>query len=218
MCGRFSRSSPADVILEELGVMSSTAVDLRPRYNVCPGDDVAAIVQRPEGRRLGTLRWGLAPRGQINLRSETLTRNAPWREALQRRRCLIVADGFYEWSTEQAARVPHFFRLKSHRPFAFAGIWARGPEGQVDAAILTCPPNEVVAAVHDRMPVVLDAEQRAAWLEESDPARLAKLLRPYDPDAIEGYPVSTRVNSERNDTAECVRPAGGTLRLVAPPA
>ena len=112
MCGRFSRSSPADVILEELGVMSSAAVDLRPRYNVCPGDDVAAVVQRPEGRRLGTLRWGLAPRGQINLRSETLTRNAPWREALQRRRCLIVADGFYEWSTEQAARVPHFFRLK----------------------------------------------------------------------------------------------------------
>jgi putative SOS response-associated peptidase YedK len=220
MCGRFSRSSPADVIVEEFGVTSSAAVDLRPRYNVCPGEDVAAVVQRPEGRRLGALRWGLPLRGQINLRSETLTRNRAFREALHRRRCLIVADGFYEWRTEGTARVPHFFRLASHRPFAFAAVWARAsdPDGAVGAAILTCPPNELVAAVHDRMPVVLTGEACARWLEETDEHRLAGMLQPAPADHMEAYPVSTLVNSGRNDGPECARPTGGTLRLVPRPA
>jgi putative SOS response-associated peptidase YedK len=220
MCGRFSRSSPADVIVEELGVAFTAALDQRPRYNVCPGEDVAAIVQRPDGRRLGALRWGLPPSGQINLRGETLTRNRAFREALQRRRCLIVADGFYEWRTEGTVRVPHFFRLASQRPFAFAGIWARAsePDGTVGAAIVTCPPNELVAAVHDRMPVVLAAEACARWLEETDEHRLAEMLQPFPADLMEAYRVSTLVNSARNDGPECARPAGGTLRLVPRPA
>jgi putative SOS response-associated peptidase YedK len=222
MCGRFSRSSPVDVILADFGVTSSAAVDFRPRYNVCPGEDVAAIVRRADGRRLGALRWGLPPRGQINVRSETLTRDPAFADTPVQHRCLIVADGFYEWSGDGPNRIPHFFRLRSQRPFAFVAIWRRASdadeEGRAGSAILTCPPNELVANVHDRMPVMLDASAAARWLEESDERRVAELLRPYPAAAMEAYPVSTLVNSSRNDVADCVRPAGGTLRLVAAPA
>jgi putative SOS response-associated peptidase YedK len=220
MCGRFSRSSPAEVIVEEFAVTSSAEVDLRPRYNLCPGETVAAIVQRAGDRRLGALRWGLPPRGQINVRSEGAAKR--FGDAFRRRRCLIVADGFYEWRKDGSVKTPHFFRLVLRRPFAFAALWERPSEshGPPGAAILTCPPNEIVAAVHDRMPVVLTGEASARWLEagEHDLAQLAELLRPFPADQMEAYPVSPLVNSSRNDSSECIRPAGAPLRLVERPA
>jgi putative SOS response-associated peptidase YedK len=216
MCGRFSRTSPAEAIVEEFAVTSIAEVDLRPRYNLCPGETVAALVQHASARRLGTLRWGLPPRGAINVRSESAARR--FRDAFRRRRCVIVADGFYEWRTEGSVKTPHFFRLVSRRPFAFAALWERlgDAHGTPGAAILTCPPNEMVAAIHDRMPVMLTGEASARWLEsgEHDLARLAELLRPFPADQMEVYPVSPLVNSGRNDSPECIRPAGGALRLV----
>ena len=220
MCGRFSRTSPAELIVEEFCVTSPADVDFRPRYNVCPGETVVAIAQHADDRRLGALRWGLPPRGQINVRSESAAQR--FRDSFRRRRCLIVADGFYEWRTEGSVKTPHFFRLVSRRPFAFAAFWERSRDAQAagGAAILTCPPNEVVAAVHDRMPVVLTGEACARWLEpgEHDLARLAELLRPFPAEQMEAYPVSPLVNSGRNDSSECVRAAGAPLRLVPRPA
>jgi putative SOS response-associated peptidase YedK len=215
MCGRFTRTSPAEAIVDQFAVTSIADVDLRPRYNLCPGEAVAAIAQHAGERRLGALRWGLPPRGAINVRSESAARR--FRDAFRRRRCLIVADGFYEWRTEGSIKVPHFFRLVSRRPFAFAGLWERSADANAPgAAILTCSSNEIVAPIHDRMPVVLTGEACTRWLEadEHDAARLAELLRPFPADQMESYPVSPFVNSGRNDSPECIRPAGRALRLV----
>ena len=215
MCGRFVRTSPADVVRAEFGVTSMAEVDLAPRYNICPGEPVAAIVERGSERRLGQLVWGLGSRAQVNVRSETVGARSATREAFLRRRCLVIADGFYEWLREDGQKVPYFFRLASRRPFAFAGIWSRG-EGRErpQTAILTRPADEVVAKVHDRMPVVLEASTGGRWLDPKidDAAELERLLR--EPVALESWRVSTIVNSGRNDSPECVRPAEAPLRLV----
>jgi putative SOS response-associated peptidase YedK len=220
MCGRFVRTSPGDVVRRAFGVTSMADVDLRPRYNVCPGEPVATIVQHGADRRLGALRWGLGPRAQINVRSETAARRAPSGEALRRRRCAVVADGFYEWKKEDGTRRPHFFRLASGQPFAFAALWSRegGPSSAPGTAILTRDADDVVRPVHSRMPVILVPDALDRWLDGSlhDPAAIESLLRlPHEP--LVGHPVSTLVNSGRNDSPECIRPDGAsdrTLRLV----
>jgi putative SOS response-associated peptidase YedK len=219
MCGRFSRTSPTEVIVEEFTVTSTAEVDLRPCYNLCPGEMVAAIAQHVGERRLGAIRWGLPSRGQVNVRSESAAKR--FRDAFHRRRCLIVADGFYEWRTEGSVKTPYFFRLVSRRPFGFAALWERSADARPvrGAAILTCPPNEIVAAVHDRMPVVLTAETCSRWLEPAahDLARLTDLLQPLPADQMEAHPVSPLVNSSRNDSSECIRPTGARLRLALRP-
>jgi putative SOS response-associated peptidase YedK len=217
MCGRISRTSPAEVIVEQFGVTSSAVVDLRARYNLCPGESVAALIEHGGDRRLGSLRWGLPPRGQINVRSEGLARRPAVREALQHRRCVIFADGFFEWQTVDSARLPHFFRLASRRPFGLAGIWQRGPDASAPpgAAILTCVANALVSTVHDRMPVMLDPDDCRRWLDrDAGAAALQALLRPFPSEPMEAYPVSVLVNSARNDSPDCIRPTGGKLRLV----
>jgi len=218
MCGRFVRTSPADVIRAEFGVTSIAELDARPRFNVCPGEPVAAIIQRADERRLGSLVWGLGSRAQINVRSETAARQPLSREAFAHRRCLIVADGFYEWQQRESQKLPFFFRLASRQPFAFAGIWARdGATGKPQTAILTRPADDVVRRVHERMPVILGADARERWLDPrlDDPEVLEPLLR--EPAELESYRVSTLVNSARNDSPDCIRPAEGPLRLVPRP-
>lgn len=203
MCGRFVRTSPADVIVRAFGVTSLGAFDFAPRYNVCPGETVAAIVERDRERRLGALRWGLGHRGQINVRSERLLGRGARPEALRRRRCLIVADGFYEWRREGSAKVPYFLRLVSHQPFGLAAVWE-----DAAAAILTCPANPRIAEIHDRMPVVVPPRACSAWLDRSidDATVLTPLLRPLPPDELEIHRVATLVNSPRNDSPACIRP------------
>ena len=134
-----------------------------------------------------------------------------FRDAFQRRRCLVVADGFYEWQKNGNAKVPHFIRLRSGRPFGFAAIWSsfRTPVGQRvgTCAILTCMPNELVAPIHNRMPVILPGEARERWLDRNaDAASLRELLVPLPSAEMDAYPVSTFVNSPRNDGPECVAP------------
>jgi putative SOS response-associated peptidase YedK len=217
MCGRITRTSPAEAIVERFGVTSSAAVDLRPRYNLCPGENLAAVVEHGGVRRLGSLRWGLPPRGQINVRSEGVGRRPAVREAFRLRRCVIVADGFFEWRTIDSTRKPHFFRLLSGGPFGLAGIWQRGPsaESPPGAAILTCAANALVGEVHDRMPIIFDPDDCRRWLDRgADPVALQSLLRPFPNEAMEAYPVSTLVNSGRNDSPDCIRPVGAKLRLV----
>jgi len=219
MCGRFSRTSPAEAIVERFAVTTRAEVDLRPRYNVCPGEDVAALIEHEGDRRLGPLRWGFPPRSQINVRSESVARASPFRDAFRRRRCVVVADGFFEWRSVDSLKQPHYFRLASRQPFGLAGIWQRPPGGASlpGAAILTCAANSIVAGVHDRMPVMLTPDDCGHWLDpRADPSELESLLRSFASEAMEGYPVSALVNSARNDSPDCVRPTGGALRLVPP--
>ena len=203
------------MIRAEFGIHSMADVDLRPRYNVCPGESVAAVVEHGGERRLGPLVWGFGPRAQVNVRSESVVQRAPTRDAVLRRRCLVLADGFYEWRKSDAEKLPFFFRLRSERPFALAGIWSRRDDGEPRTAILTRAANEDVVDVHDRMPVVFDAAAAGRWLDASlvDPESVDRLLREPAP-PLEHWRVSTLVNSGRNDSPDCVRPAEAPLRLV----
>jgi len=218
MCGRFSRSSPPAVIAEELGCNVDPSLSATPRFNVCPSEPVLVMARGADGPHLGLMRWGLVPwfardaKGgprAINARAETLATTRTFKEPFARRRCLVVADGFYEWRRVGDARQPWFFRLRSRRPFVMAGVWDRWKPSAgaplVSCAIVTCAANGLVAPVHDRMPVIVPAEARAAWLADAEADALAALLRPLREDAMEAYPVSPLVNSPKNDSAECIR-------------
>lgn len=220
MCGRIVRTSPVEVFAAALGATPPAEADLRPRWNLCPGDDLLIVVQKGEERRMGTVRWGLLPwfakapddgPRSINARAESVATRPAFRDAFRRRRCLVAADGFYEWRREGRVRTPFFVRLRSKRPLALAGLWERWrpAEGEplLTGLVITCPATGRLAGIHDRMPVILDADAAARWL---DPALedAQALLRPYPDEALEIYEVSSRVNSPRNDAADLIVPAG----------
>ena len=218
MCGRFSRSSGRDALAEEFGVARFVNVPLEPRYNIAPGQSVEAIIRDGAELRMGPMRWGFAAQAAteqrpapINARAETVATMGLFREAFRRRRCLVVADGFYEWRTDGQRKRPHFIRLRSGRPLAFAGIWSmqREPVGTPYAtcAIITCVPNELMAPIHNRMPVILPPAARDQWLDRgATEIALRALLVPFPSAEMDAYEVSTAVNWARNDSPECVRP------------
>jgi putative SOS response-associated peptidase YedK len=216
MCGRFARTSSREVLAEEFRVAEFVNVDLHPRYNIAPTQPVEAIVRDGEQKRLGPMRWGFAaaatgPRlAPINARAETVASRPLFRDAFRRRRCLVVADGFYEWRKDGPVKTPYFIRLRSGRPFGFAGIWsfAHTADGKrfATCAIVTCAPNALMAQIHNRMPVILPAAARDQWLDPAaKEAGLRALLTPLAPEDMEAYEVSTAVNSARNDSAECIQ-------------
>jgi putative SOS response-associated peptidase YedK len=205
------------VIVDEFGVTSVVNVDLEPRYNIAPTQSVESIVRNGNELRLGPMSWGFrlsaAAKGPspINARSETVATSPLFREAFQRRRCLVVADGFYEWRAGGARKRPYFIRLRSGRPFGLAGIWAghRSEAGAKVAtcAILTCRPNDLVAEIHNRMPVIVPPENREQWLNQrTSLVEIAGLLTPLPAQEMEAYEVSPLVNSARHDGPECMRP------------
>ncbi len=220
MCGRFTQAAPGEVIAE-LFELSAVPV-LAPRYNVAPTQDVAAVRVGTGGwRELVALHWGLLPAWvgdraaasrMINARAETVAEKPAFRAAFRSRRCLIVADGFYEWRRLGARKQPHFIGFADGRPFGFAGLWERWPgegSGPVEScAIVTTAANEVVAPVHDRMPVIIDPGEFQLWLdpEVRDPEALRPLLRPHAGAGMRAYPVSEVVNSPRNDVPACREP------------
>lgn len=220
MCGRFTRTSPRPILAEEFGVTHSVNVDLSPRYNIAPSQTVETILRDGPEKRLGPMKWGfvspsatdtkLAP---INARAETVATTPLFRDAFRRRRCLVVADGFYEWRTDGKRKTTYFIHLRSGRPLGFAGIWTatRTSMGQGigTCAILTCAPNELMSPIHNRMPVILPVPAREEWLDPTtEIAALQALLVPLDADQMEAYPVSTLVNSPEHDTPECIQPIG----------
>lgn len=215
MCGRISRTSPREAIAAEFGVTRFVEVNLQARYNIAPSQHVEAIVQVDGERRLGPMRWGFVPAkakepklAPINARAETLSSSPMFRDAFHRRRCLVVADGFYEWKREGRTRRPFFIRLRSAHPFGLAGLWSprREEKSLATCAIATCPPNDLMARVHDRMPVILLPGARDRWLDPTTgEAELRTLLVPVPSGYLEAYEVSTLVNSPRNDSPECVR-------------
>jgi putative SOS response-associated peptidase YedK len=220
MCGRYTLKTPVEELAEEFGFEASS-VELPPNYNVAPTQQVAAVLEEGGERRLEILRWGLIPSWaddpgigsrMINARSETAPEKPSFRRAFRERRCLIPADGFYEWQRTNGAKQPYYIRMKEERPFAFAGLWeswrdGSGPEIR-SCTILTTKPNALTAEIHDRMPVILPPGSYDAWLDpEAERDELYGLLAPYPEDEMEAYPVSRFVNSPQNNDPRCIEPA-----------
>lgn len=217
MCGRYTLTVPIDQLAAEFD-LDEVRAELSPNFNVAPTQSVAAILAENGSRRLETLRWGLVPSWakdpeigarMINARSETAPEKPSFRSAFKRRRCLIPADGFYEWKREEGGKQPFYIHMKDGRPFAFAGLWEDWNDGEIrSCTILTTSANELVGEVHERMPVILPAEDRDAWLDpEAETQEIVSLLRPYPGDDLETFPVSRFVNSPRNNDERCVEPA-----------
>jgi putative SOS response-associated peptidase YedK len=217
MCGRFTLRTD----LEQLELRFSfraANLSVQPRYNIAPSQQVLAVIGAEE-RRAGFLRWGLIPSWakepsigdrMINARAETLAEKPSFRRALQKRRCLVLADGFYEWKAEGKKKTPMYITLKSHEPFGFAGLWEtwKSPADETihSCTLITTTPNTLMESIHNRMPVILSREAEAQWLDPATtaPECLLPLLTPHPAEAMDAYAVSLVVNSPRNDTPVCI--------------
>lgn len=222
MCGRFTLTAdPAD-LEEAFYWVNFGNAEITPRYNIAPTQGVPVVTNSGEDK-LDFFTWGLVPfwakdpsigSRMINARAETLSEKPSFRNAYKRRRCLILADGFYEWQLEPGhkSKTPIYIRLQDAKPFAFAGIWENwnSPDGSqiLSTTIITTQPNDLIKPIHNRMPVILPPETYSTWLqpEEMDEQILNPLLKPYDSKKMVAYPVSRAVNNPRNDSPECIRP------------
>ncbi len=218
MCGRYTVTSSEEV-REFFGVYDGPV--LTPRYNVAPSQVVAVVGLKPDGRRgLALLRWGLVPRWAsdpksgprpINARAETVLDKPTFRDAFRSRRCLLPADGFFEWQKSNGVKKPFHIRMKCGGLFAFAGlwdVWQSGDEKLATCCILTTEANELVRPLHDRMPVIAPKDEYGRWLDPQTPvAELRAMLRPYPAEMMETVPVGRAVNSVKNDGPECLSPA-----------
>jgi len=222
MCGRY-RLSRREQIIEEHFDTAPWEDDWTPRFDVAPTQSVPVIRQHPKEpiRQLSLMKRGLIPHwakdrsiatNTINAKSETASSKPAFRDSLKSRRCLIPADGFYEWVRAGKSKRPYCFEVNDGELFAFAGLWDRwkDPSGNwiKTCSILTTTPNAVTAPVHDRMPVILEPDTYDLWLDPgmSDVSAATDLLKPYDSRLMRSYPVSTRVNHVANDDEECCRP------------
>lgn len=217
MCGRFAFYSPTEATAALFG--AEAAADLAPRYNVAPTQEIAAIRNDRDGRELVPLRWGLVPfwakdpsigNRMINARAETIAEKPSFRAAYRKRRCVILADGFYEWRRETDGKTPYYISLANADPLAFAGLWESWTdkstgESLQTATIVTTAANTFMAPLHHRMPVVLVPETATGWLDSPD-----DVLSAYQETAPElrAWPVSRRVNSPANDDAELIDAVG----------
>ena len=222
MCGRYIITADLGSIFVRFGIRDE-AMDYRPRYNVAPTDPVPVVLDDGSGPHGEMVRWGLVPwwakdikvgARMINARAETLATSAAFKEAFQRRRCLVIADGFYEWRKEGKARIPLRIGLRDWDLFAFAGLWESWRSKETgervrSCSIITCEPNELIEPIHDRMPVILPMEAEADWLDGRvrEPEELQRLLAPYPASRMEAYQVSTLANSVKNDSPELIQRA-----------
>ncbi|KKK39749.1 hypothetical protein WQ57_00150 [Mesobacillus campisalis] len=219
MCGRFSLFEDVEQLMQQFGFEFAGEWD--PRFNVAPSQQVLAVAPGKDGGRKGAmLRWGLIPfwaedekigYKMINARAETIEQKASFKGPLKKRRCLILADGFYEWKRIGKDKQPFRFMMKDEQPFAFAGLWETWKNGREpihSCTIITTEANALVEDVHDRMPVILGKDQQQIWLDPSveEPALLKPLLVPYDAGEMKAYEISTLVNSPKNDTRDVALP------------
>lgn len=221
MCGRFSLFCG----IESVGQRFSVEIDslkIEPRYNIAPSEDILVILQDTR-RRLAFFRWGLIPfwakepgigNRMINARVETISQKPAFRRSLIKKRCVILADGFYEWRKDNHKKVPMYIRLKSHEPFGFAGLWDEWDPSQGEkissCTIITTESNELVSKIHSRMPVILVDEAEENWLDHTieDSVSLVPWLKPYPSEEMEAYEVSRAVNSPRYKGPDCIKPLG----------
>jgi putative SOS response-associated peptidase YedK len=226
MCGRFTLTElDPDLVAETFALPG--VPDLPPRYNIAPTQPVATVIYDADGGRneLVVMRWGLIPSWAkdptigsrlINARGETVHEKPSFRSAFKRRRCLIVADGFYEWQQQASGpKVPMYITLRDHRPFGFAGLWERWTEPESGEVLTTCTivtttPNDLMAPIHNRMPVILPRDAYAAWLDPAQEGgeQVRRLLRPYPAEQMIAYPVSRKVNSPANDSPDLIERVG----------
>lgn len=221
MCGRYTlskREKLAEMLAGRFQAEFDDFSQIRivPRFNIAPTQKIPVVVQSENGRKLIEARWGLVPswakdekigNSLVNARCETVSSKAAFRSAFKSRRCLVPADGFYEWAKTPKGKVPHHFTLKDDGLFAFAGLWEswRNSAGEEvrSASLITTTPNELVAPVHDRMPVILAPECESAWLDDSTPTdALTGLLRPFPAHAMKERAVSPAVNRATYDGPE----------------
>lgn len=227
MCGRYTQTQELKALQSRFDFVvgeDNPPPLLQPRYNLAPGQ-VAPVVVREGSKVLKLMKWGLIPSWakeasigykMINARAETVAQKPSFKKSLKYKRCLVVADGFYEWRKGEGGRskIPIYLTLKQREPFAFAGLWDtwQNPDGgELESfTIITTEANAFVRPIHDRMPVILRREEEDIWLDPNlkEVDRLVSLLRPYPSEGMEGYEVSTLVNSPKHDTPECIL-AGG---------
>ena len=231
MCGRYSITSPLEAIIEAFS-LKGPRPNLQPHYNAAPSQYLPVIRASRDGRELAPMRWGLVPSwskgpdtrySMINARAETVTSKPAYRGPFRYRRCLVPANGFYEWHKGAEGKQPYYITLKTNEPFAFAGLWDHwtSPDGSEmeSFSIIVTAANDIVRPIHDRMPVILGRESYESWLGETGtPSRtkLAILLRPYPAELMRAYPVSRAVNSPANDGPELLEPveAEGQAQLL----
>ncbi|MCH8980081.1 MAG: SOS response-associated peptidase [Armatimonadetes bacterium] len=217
MCARFAFFS-GKIIKDEFGV--PVVPDLQPRFNIPPTSVIPAVIQSEQGRELRLFQWGLVPSWakdpaigarMINARAETLAEKPTFRAAFKRRRCLIPADGFYEWIGDKGRKQPYYITMRTNRTFAFAGLWEywEGVDGALETCtIITTEANETVAKVHDRMPVIVARGDYATWLDTriETPPQLRPILTPYPPEEMKAHPVSKAMGNPTFDGPDCILP------------
>jgi len=221
MCGRFVRKSTITIIEDEFDIYEVQWA-FEPSYNIAPSQDVACVIGN-EGNRLVKFRWGLVPfwaedpsigYKMINARAETIAQKRSFARAFKKQRCLVVADGFYEWRklADGKRKMPMYVHLREDRPFGFAGLYEnwKSKEGTIlqTCTIITTPSNELMSSIHNRMPAIIAPEMRQIWLdsEVQDVDRLMPLLAPYDSGRMEAYEVSKKVNSPTYNEPDCIKP------------
>lgn len=221
MCGRYSLALRTEDVAAVLGIdPTDLGEELRPRYNIAPGQLAPVGIIEPTGRRLVRARWGIrtsrsaAAGGAplINVRAESVLAGRPVGRWLAGRRCAVPASGFFEWRAQGRFRQPWYFCRADGRPLVFAGFWSpAAPDGVIEYAIATTRPNPLVARVHDRMPVILTENQLVAWLDPgiASPDGVRGWADPFPVELMRSWPVSRRVSDVRNDDATCIAPLGG---------
>lgn len=221
MCGRFVQASDPAVYADFFGATEIATEALQPSYNVAPTDPVYAVAEHDGVRSLGSFRWGLLPfwakdrraaARNINARSETAATKSTFKDSFERRRCLIPADGFYEWQVLEQGKLPHFIHSTDGAPLALAGLWASWRDPETDERLATCtiltrPPTNFMRPIHDRMPVILPPASWDSWLDRSlrDPSEVSGVLETSDP-TLRAHPVSTLVNKVANNVPELIEP------------
>lgn len=222
MCGRFTLFADYNEIINRFDIEAAIQEDLYlPSFNIAPSNSVLSVINDGQKNRLGYLKWGLIPPWAkdekigyklINARAETIADKPSFRDAYQKRRCIIIADSFYEWKRHQKQmKTPMRIKLKSSELFAMAGLWERwkSPEGKLvfTCTVITTEPNELMKDIHDRMPVILKPEDENIWLNNSnsDFSRLNELLKPLPADLMEAYEVSNLVNSPKNNSPNLIQ-------------
>ena len=222
MCGRFTLTATIDELMDRFDVESFLQEEeYSPSYNVAPSQSVLAVLNNGKENRMGFLRWGLIPPWakdksigykMINARSETLAEKPSFKHAYQKKRCIIVADSFYEWKrVDGKIKIPMRIKLKSNHLFAMAGLWEKwkSPEGKdiFSCSVITTSANQLVKDIHDRMPVILNPIDERTWLDPTltDTQSLNHLLKPLDPNLMDAYEVSSLVNSPKNNSIELIQ-------------
>ena len=219
MCGRYTLRTPVDTLAEQFD-LDEYPSSLTASYNIAPTQEVATVVEEDDKRKLEMFHWGLIPswakdpqigNRMINARAETVDEKPSFRSAFKARRCLILADGFYEWQKADNGKQPFYIHMKDGSPFAFAGLWETWKNGEElrSCAIITTDANDLMNEIHHRMPVVLHPENYGVWLDpdfdEKDP--LKDFLKPFPSEEMEAYMVSRRVNKPSNNEPSVVEPA-----------